>query len=140
MQNIIRQWCGQRRRQQLGPQSMESGERTAVRSAALARVSRRPHSLIRRLLWRAWAGWRPIYGGAVLYYTSLREQCVYKRAARLYYAGKSGRALAAWLRRATPTDGHGSRVCGQPAVQEGEEVVGGSRSRSAAGGVAGPGE
>ena len=46
----------------------------------------------------------------MLYYTSLREQYVYKRAARLYYAafkldpGKSGRALAAWLRRATPME------------------------------------
>ena len=67
---------------------------------------------LRDLLWHAWASWRPIYGGATLYYTSLREQYVYKRAARLYNAtysldpGKSGRTLAAWLRRgaAAPMD------------------------------------
>ena len=74
-------------------------------------------------MWRAWARWKPIYGGTVLYYTSLREQYVYKRAARLYYAafksdpGKSGRALAAWLRRATPmeteTEAVGGSVGGQ---------------------------
>ena len=68
------------------------------------------HAKLRSLLWRAWAQWRPIFGGSALYYTSLREQYVYKRAARLYYAafkldpGKSGRALAAWLRRATPME------------------------------------
>ena len=46
----------------------------------------------------------------LLQYTSLREQHVYKRAAKLYYAafksdpGKSGRPLAAWLRHATPME------------------------------------
>ena len=40
---------------------------------------------LRWLLWRAWAWYRPIYGGPVLGYTSLREQYVYKRAARLHY-------------------------------------------------------
>ena len=65
---------------------------------------------LRSILWRAWARWRPIFGGSVLYYTSLREQYVYKRAGRLYNAafksdpGKSGRTLAAWLRHATPMD------------------------------------
>jgi len=44
----------------------------------------------------------------VLGYTSLREQYVYKRAARLYAAalrsdpGKSSRPLAVWLCRMTP--------------------------------------
>ena len=44
----------------------------------------------------------------MLAYTSLREQHVYRRAAKLFAAafssdpGKSGRQLAAWLRRATP--------------------------------------
>ena len=65
---------------------------------------------LRWLLWRAWAKWRPIFGGTLLQYTSLREQHVYKRAAKLYYAafksdpGKSGRPLAAWLRHATPME------------------------------------
>ena len=63
---------------------------------------------LRWLLWRAWARYRPIYGGPVLGYTSLREQYVYKRAARLYAAalrsdpGKSSRPLAVWLCRMTP--------------------------------------
>ena len=105
---------------------------------------------LRSLLWRAWARYRPIFGGVVLRYTSLREQYVYRRAAKLYAAafasdpGKSGRPLAAWLRRATPMETETEAVAGssgsQPPKQEGEEVVGGSRSRSAAGGVAGPGE
>ena len=75
---------------------------------------------LRSLLWRAWAQWRPIFGGSALYYTSLREQYVYKRAARLYYAafkldpGKSGRALAAWLRRTTPMDTEAASVGSQP--------------------------
>ena len=49
--------------------------------------------------------WRPIYGSATLYYTSLREQHVYKRAAKLFYAAferdpcKESRTRAAWLRR-----------------------------------------
>ena len=75
---------------------------------------------LRWLLWRAWAQYRPIFGGAVLKYTSLREQHVYRRAAKLYAAafsldpGKSGRPLAAWLRHATPMeiahgDGRGIR-------------------------------
>ena len=52
----------------------------------------------------------PTHGGVVLWYTSLREQHVYKRAAKLYAAafsldpGKSGRPLAAWLRHATPME------------------------------------
>ena len=33
---------------------------------------------LRWLLWRAWARYRPIFGGVVLGYTSLREQYVYK--------------------------------------------------------------
>ena len=63
---------------------------------------------LRWLLWRAWARYRPIYGGTALGYTSLREQYVYRRAAKLYAAtlksdpGRSGRPLAAWLRRVTP--------------------------------------
>ena len=73
---------------------------------------------LRSFLRRAWAQWRPIFGGAALGYTSLREQHVYKRAAKLYHAAfqldpsKSGRTLAAWLRHATPmetdadSDGH----------------------------------
>ena len=75
---------------------------------------------LRGIFWRAWAQWRPIFGGSALYYTSLREQYVYKRAARLYYAafkldpGKSGRALAAWLRRATPMDTEAASVGSQP--------------------------
>ena len=46
----------------------------------------------------------------MLKYTSLREQHVYKRAAKLYCAAfsldpsASGRALAAWLGRATPME------------------------------------
>ena len=63
---------------------------------------------------------RPIFGGVVLRYTSLREQYVYRRAAKLYAAafasdpGKSGRALAAWLRRATPMDTEAASVGSQP--------------------------
>ena len=117
--------------------------------------SRRERELVQSplcsLLWRAWARYRPIFGGVVLRYTSLREQYVYRRAAKLYAAafasdpGKSGRSLAAWLRRATPMETETEAVAGSSGSQppnggEGEEVVGGSRSRSAAGGVAGPGE
>ena len=75
---------------------------------------------LRSLLWRAWARYRPIFGGVVLRYTSLREQYVYRRAAKLYAAafasdpGKSGRALAAWLRRATPMDTEAASVGSQP--------------------------
>ena len=79
---------------------------------------------LRWLLWRAWARWRPIFGGVALGYTSLREQYVYKRAAKLYNAaflldpGKSGRPLAAWLRHATPvameTESVDSASGGQP--------------------------
>ena len=65
---------------------------------------------LRSLLWRAWAQYRPIFGGDALGYTSLREQYVYKRASTLYKAafksdpGTSGRTKAAWLRRATPME------------------------------------
>mgnify|MGYP006903294262 CR=1 FL=1 len=73
---------------------------------------------LRSLLWRAWARYRPIFGGVVLRYTSLREQYVYRRAAKLYAAafasdpGKSGRSLAAWLRRATPMEAETAAVAG----------------------------
>ena len=33
---------------------------------------------LRSLLWRAWATYRPIFGGVALGYTSLREQHVYR--------------------------------------------------------------
>ena len=65
---------------------------------------------LRAMLWRAWARYRPIYGGVVLGYTSLREQHVYRQASRLYQAAftldpsKSGSALAAWLGHATPME------------------------------------
>ena len=65
---------------------------------------------LRSLLWRAWAQYRPIFGGDALGYTSLREQYVYKRASTLYKAafksdpGTSGRTRAAWLRHATPME------------------------------------
>ena len=65
---------------------------------------------LRSLLWRAWAQYRPIFGGDALGYTSLREQYVYKRASTLYKAafksdpGTSSRTKAAWLRRATPME------------------------------------
>ena len=85
----------------------------------------------------------------MLGYTSLREQCVYLRAAKLYAAafasdpGKSGRPLAAWLRRATPMETETEAVAGSVGSQppkRAKKAAGGSRSRSAAGGVAGPGE
>ena len=69
---------------------------------------------------RAWAQYRPIFGVAVLRYTSLREQYVYKRAAQLYNAafksdpGKSVRTLAAWLRHATPMETDASSSGSQP--------------------------
>ena len=62
---------------------------------------------------------RRFFHSAALYYTSLREQHVYKRAARLYYAafkldpGKSGRTLAAWLRRAAPMEVDAASVGGE---------------------------
>ena len=46
----------------------------------------------------------------MLGYTSLREQYVYKRASKLFYAafksdpGKNSRPLAAWLCHATPME------------------------------------
>ena len=75
---------------------------------------------LRWLLWRAWARYRPIFGGIALGYTSLREQYVHRRASKLYAAafsldpGKSGRPLAAWLRRATPMEQDTSSVGSQP--------------------------
>ena len=83
--------------------------RTNIRSEEVVQRAKLRVKL-RSLLWRAWAQYRPIFGGAVLGYTSLREQHVYKRAARLYNAafqldpGRSGRRLAAWFHRATPMD------------------------------------
>jgi hypothetical protein len=82
----------------------QAKKRKEKRAAARAKL--------RDVFWRAWASWKPIFGGTVLYYTSLREQYVYKRAAKLYNAafksdpGKSGRTLARWLRRgaAAPMD------------------------------------
>ena len=74
-------------------------------------------------VWRAWARYRPIFGGVVLRYTSLREQYVYRRAAKLYAAafasdpGKSGRSLAAWLRRATPMETETEAVAGSSGSQ-----------------------
>ena len=59
----------------------------------------------------------------MLGYTSLREQYVYRRAAKLYAAafasdpGKSGRALAAWLRRATPMETETEAVAGSVGSQ-----------------------
>ena len=88
------------------PDIVERLERKRLESRAKKKV----RAKLRSLLWRAWAQWRPIFGGTALYYTSLREQYVYKRASKLYYAafksdpGKSGRPLAAWLRRATPME------------------------------------
>jgi hypothetical protein len=79
----------------------ESSERRRNKSHQRQRV----RAKLRALLWRAWAQYRPIFGGAALGYTSLREQHVYKRAAALYHAafkldpGKSGRMLTAWLRK-----------------------------------------
>ena len=78
---------------------------------------------LRWLLWRAWAQYRPIFGGPALQYTSLREQHVYRRAAKLYEAafkldpGKSGRTLAAWLRRATPMESETASVDGSVGSQ-----------------------
>jgi hypothetical protein len=75
---------------------------------------------LRSLLWRAWARYRPIFGGVTLGYTSLREQHVYNRAAKLYAAafsldpGASGRPLTAWFRRAVPMDTESGYVGGQP--------------------------
>ena len=75
---------------------------------------------LRSLLWRAWARYRPIFGGVTLGYTSLREQHVYNRAAKLYAAafsldpGKSGRPLTAWFRRAVPMETESGSVGGQP--------------------------
>ena len=102
---------------------------------------------LRWLLWRAWAQWRPVYGGTVLYYTSLREQYVYKRASKLYYAafksdpGKSGRPLAAWLRRATPMEMETASVASSAGSQPSKRAKKsrGSRVQGAAGGVVGPG-
>ena len=57
----------------------------------------------------------------MLGYTSLREQYVYRRAAKLYAAafasdpGTSNRPLAAWLRRATPMETDTDSAGGQPA-------------------------
>ncbi len=74
------------------------------KAAAAARAK------LRALLWRGWTQYRPIFGGTALGYTSLREQYVYKRAAKLYNEafksdpGKSGRTLAAWLHHATPME------------------------------------
>ena len=56
-------------------------------------------------------------------YTSLREQHVYRRAAKLYEAafkldpGESGRTLAAWLRRATPMESETASVDGSVGSQ-----------------------
>ena len=56
-------------------------------------------------------------------HTSLREQYVYHRAAKLYAAafasdpGKSGRSLAAWLRRATPMETETEAVAGSSGSQ-----------------------
>ena len=78
---------------------------------------------LRWLLWRAWARYRPIFGGVALGYTSLREQYVYRRAAKLYVAafsldpGKSGRPLATWLRRATPMEMETESVASSTGVQ-----------------------
>ena len=75
---------------------------------------------LRSLLWRAWARYRPIFGGVALGYTSLREQHVYNCAAKLYAAaftldpGRSGRPLAAWFRRAVPMETDSRSVGSQP--------------------------
>jgi hypothetical protein len=75
---------------------------------------------LRWLLWRAWAQYRPIFGGAVLRYTSLREQYVYKRAARLYNAAfKSDpgkRAHSGRLALPHDANGDGCQLQWQPAV------------------------
>ena len=62
---------------------------------------------LRSMLRRAWAQWRPIHGGTVLGYTSLKQQYVYKLSAKLYKAfvpdpGTDRRTPAAWLRLVTP--------------------------------------
>ena len=56
--------------------SVDSVERKRLKRARRKKV----RAKVRALLWRAWAQRRPISGGAVLYYTSLREQHVYSRA------------------------------------------------------------
>ena len=94
--------------------------RTNIRSEEVVRRAKLRVKL-RSLLWRAWARYRPIFGGVVLGYTSLREQHVYKRAAKLYAAafsldpGKSGRPLAAWFRHATPMETDAGSVGSQRA-------------------------
>jgi len=93
---------------------------------------------LRRLLWSAWARYRPIFGGAVLRYTSLREQYVYRRAAQLYAAafksdpGKSGRPLAAWLRHATPMETETASVTDSAGSQPSKRAkkTHGSRARA----------
>ena len=102
---------------------------------------------LRSLFWRAWARYKPIFGGVALGYTSLREQYVYKRAAKLYAAalkpdpGKSGRPLAAWLRRATPMEMETASVASSAGSQPSKRAKKsrGSRVQGAAGGVVGPG-
>jgi hypothetical protein len=75
------------------------------RSRDKSHQKRRVRAKLRALLWRAWAQYRPIFGGVALGYTSLREQHVYKRAAALYHAAfkldpsKNGRTLTGWFRK-----------------------------------------
>ena len=65
---------------------------------------------LRSIFWRAWARYKPVYGGVNLGYTSLREQHVYNRASRLYRAafgldpGTVCRSLAMWLSYVTPME------------------------------------
>ena len=79
---------------------------------------------LRDVFWRAWhAQYRPVWCG-LIGWTSLREQHVYRRAARLYYAAfkldpsKSGRKMVAWLR---------SRSGAAPTPMEMETVSAGVR-------------
>ena len=84
---------------------------------------------LRDVFWRAWhAQYRPVWCG-LIGWTSLREQHVYRRAARIgraaqYYAAfkldpsKSGRKMVAWLR---------SRSGAAPTPMEMETVSAGVR-------------
>ena len=78
----------------------------------------------------------------MLRYTPLREQYVYRRAAKLYAAafasdpGKSGRTLAAWLCRATPMETETASVASSIGSQPLKRAK--KTCASAAGGVVGP--
>ena len=108
---------------------------------ATEKATKEVRAKLRGIFWRAWAQYRPIFGGAVLGYSSLREQYVYKRAAKLYAAafesdpGKSGRALAAWLRHATPMETETASVAGSDGSQPSKRAKKSRGSRAQPSGV-----